>query len=132
MSVIGEVKASLDAIGAEQQVCLFVFLISYPLALGALLEGRGKRVAAFTALAAAIGFVATTSPWMHAVMLIVLLVGCVGLLIATVYLLDAAHRAVAREALVPALLAEEAPPAMAAPAAGRERIKLREPATAKP
>ena len=44
MSVIGEIRASLDAIGFEQQACVFVFLMSYPLAL--LTRRLEKRVPA--------------------------------------------------------------------------------------
>src|SRR3954471_1214369 len=63
MSVIGEIRVSLDAIGFEQQAFLFAFLTSYPLAIGRLLESRGRIYAAYIATGATAGFTIVTTPW---------------------------------------------------------------------
>src|SRR5687768_17722492 len=95
ISVIGEIKASLDAFGVEQQACVLVFLMSYPLALGALLEPRGRRIAGAIAAASSVVFVVMTDPWMHAVLLLVLGVGGIGVFIAAVYVADYVSRRIA-------------------------------------
>ena len=133
MSVIGEVRATLDAMGVEQQACMFVFLMSYPLTLGALLEARGRRIAGGFAASSAMAFAAFTDPWFHAVMLVIGGVGGVGLFIALVYLTDHAYRRFAAAPVVPggelALEAVEAA-ASAPPALARERLPLSPAATA--
>lgn len=88
MSVLGEIHASLDAIGVEQQSCVFAFLMSYPLTLGALLDGRGRHIAAAISVASVAGFAFFTDPWFHAVVLVVLAVGATGVFIAAVYVVD--------------------------------------------
>lgn len=131
MSVIGEIHASLDAMGIEQQACVFAFLMSYPLVLGGLLERRGRRLAGAMAAASAFGFIAFTTPWMHAVLLVVLAVGGIGVFIAAVYLADYAARRLAgrgtrAEVIEPA---GEAPAVQIAP--GRERVPLGAPVSVK-
>ncbi|WP_280150944.1 hypothetical protein [Piscinibacter sp. XHJ-5] len=127
MSVIGEIRVSLDAIGYEQQVLLFGFLASYPLALGGLLGARGKRIARYTAAVSMIGFAAMTDPWFHGVLLVVMVVAGMGLFIAAVYGLDFLQRSVLR--VQPALEPVEAelPSPMSDSLPGREerRRKLR-------
>ncbi|MBW8830908.1 MAG: hypothetical protein JF606_16070 [Burkholderiales bacterium] len=88
MSILGEIHASLDAIGVEQQVCVFAFLMSYPLALGGLLDWRGRHIAAGVSVASVAGFAFFTDPWFHAVVLVVLAVGATGVFIAAVYVVD--------------------------------------------
>ena len=88
MTVIGEIHASLDAIGPEQQACMFALLVSYPLTLGALLEARGRRMAAGASALSVAGFAVFTNPWFHAVLLAALGIGIVGLLVAAVYVVD--------------------------------------------
>lgn len=95
MSVIGEIHANLDAIGLEQQACVFVFLMSYPLALGALLDARGRRLAAGVATASVVCFAVFTDPWFHAVMLVVLAVAATGVFIVALTLIDRVARALA-------------------------------------
>lgn len=132
MSVIGEIHASLDAMGVEQQACVFAFLMSYPLALGGLLERRGRRVAGAVAAASAAGFIAFTNPWMHAVLLVVLSVGGVGVFIAAVTLADHVARRIAWRGM-PAEVIEpisELPPAQPAPE--RERVPIGAPVSVKP
>jgi hypothetical protein len=109
MSVIGELRISLDAIGFEQQACLFAFLASYPLAIGGLLESRGRRIAGMTAAASMIGFVAMTTPWINGVMLVILFVAASGLFIATVCALDQLPRLVLRQRLDPIPIQAELP-----------------------
>jgi hypothetical protein len=109
MSVIGELRTSLDAIGFEQQAFLFAFLASYPLVLGGLLEARGRRIAGMTATASMIGFVAMTDPWIHGVMLVVIIVASSGLFIATVCALDQLPRLMARQRLEPIPIQAELP-----------------------
>jgi hypothetical protein len=134
LSVIGEVRATLDTIGAEQQACVFVFLMCYPLALGRLLEGRGRRIAAEFAVASALGFMVLTDPWMHAVLLLAVGMGGLGLFIAAVFAVD---RLAGRMALpdsaqrsAAALPVSVQPGAAALPA--RERMPIRVTVSAKP
>lgn len=95
MSVIGEIHANLDVLGPEQQACVFVFLMSYPLALGALLDTRGRHVAACFAASSVVCFAFFTDPWFHAVMLVVLAVAATGVFIVALTLIDRAARALA-------------------------------------
>jgi hypothetical protein len=88
MSVIGELRVSLDAVGVEQQVLLFLFLTSYPLALGQLLGHRGKRLARVALLLSVAGFAALTDPWIHGLLLVVMFVAGMGVFIVSVYLVD--------------------------------------------
>lgn len=134
MSVIGEVRATLDAMGVEQQACMFVFLMSYPLTLGALLEAKGRRIAGGFAASSAIAFAVFTDPWFHAVLLVIGGVGGVGVFIAMVYLADHAYRRYAVAPLVlPEELADQAAEAaaVAPPAPVRERLPLSPAAPAK-
>jgi hypothetical protein len=125
MSVIGEIRVSLDAIGYEQQAFLFGFLASYPLAIGGLLAARGKRYAGYTAAVSMIGFALMTDPWIHGVLLVVMVLAAMGAFIAAVYALDLLRRSVAGRGH-PALEPEEPEmPLQAAEAApdreGRQR-----------
>jgi hypothetical protein len=117
MSVIGEIRVSLDAIGYEQQALLFGFLASYPLAIGGLLGERGRRIARAMAAVSILGFAAMTDPWFHGVLLMVMLLAGMGLFIAAVYGMDLLQRSVMP--LQPALQPVEAeePPLPAAEAA---------------
>lgn len=90
MSAIADLHSSLAAMGAEQQACVFVFLMSYPLTLGALVGTRGRRVAAAVAAGAALGFIATSDPWMYAVLLVAAGLASVGVFIAAAYVVNAA------------------------------------------
>jgi hypothetical protein len=104
MSVIAEIHSSLDAVGFEQQVCMFVFLSSYPLVLGRLLEGRGRRIAAGMAIASATGFALFTDPWFHAVLLTIAVIACFGLLIAAVCIFEQVQRIALHGATRPAFV----------------------------
>jgi len=133
MSVIGEVRATLDAIGVEQQACVFVFLMSYPLALGGLLEARGRRIAGGTACASALAFAVFTNPWMHAVLLVVMGVGGIGVFIAGAYLTNHVSRRIALRGM-PVIDAPPLPEELPAPvpSAERERVRLGRPVSVKP
>ena len=124
MSVVNEIKASLDAFGVEQQACVLAFLISYPLALGALLEARGRRIAGAAAGLSAIGFALLTDPWMHAVLLMVLGVGSLGVFIAAVYAIDFVSRHIAQRGLARPQAELSPEPAPAQSAVGRERVSI--------
>lgn len=95
MSVISEIHANLDAISLEQQTCVFAFLMSYPLTLGALLDRRGRRIAACVTLASVLCFAFFTDPWFHAVVLVVMAVGATGVFIVAVTAIDRLARACA-------------------------------------
>jgi hypothetical protein len=131
MSVIGEIRASLDAMGVEQQACVFVFLMSYPLALGGLLESRGRRIAAGFTGSSALAFVLLTDPWLHAVLLIVFGIGGIGLFIAAVYAADHVSRRIAMRG-VPQPMLDTAPEVAPASSATRERVPIGAPASVKP
>lgn len=123
MSVIGEIRVSLDAIGYEQQAYLFAFLTSYPLAIGGLLEPRGRRYAGWIAAAAVLGFVIETDPWINGVFLMVFFIGAMGLFIASVCALDQLPRLLLRSRLVPIPVQAELP--LMPSDAPREREGLR-------
>jgi hypothetical protein len=131
ISVIGEIKASLDAFGVEQQACVLVLLMSYPLALGALLEPRGRRIAGAIAGASSVFFVVVTDPWMHAVLMLVLGIGGVGGFIAAVYVVDFASRRIALRGI--ALPESDAlPEPVPTQAVERERVPIGTPLSVKP
>jgi hypothetical protein len=132
MSVISEIRASLDAIGYEQQACVFMFLMSYPLAIGGLLESRGRRTAGLTAGASAIAFGLLTDPWMHAVLLVVLGVGGLGVFIGAVTLADDVSRRVALRGMPKPGPEPVLDVAAVQPAPGRERVRIGATASVKP
>jgi hypothetical protein len=61
--VIGDVERNLQALRPEQYLLAYVFLCSYALALGHMLERRGRALCAGLSLAAATGFVACSVAW---------------------------------------------------------------------
>jgi hypothetical protein len=132
ISVIGDIKSSLDAFGVEQQACVLVFLMSYPLALGALLEPKGRRIAGAVAGTSTVVFIAMTDPWMHAVLLMALAVVGIGLFIAAVYVADFVSRRIALRGLAMPDEAEPLPEPAPAVAVGRERVPMGRPLSVKP
>jgi hypothetical protein len=86
---MSDLNTSLHAMQFEQLLLAFAFLISYPLTLSAFAGTFGRRCAAGAALLAATGFVATTTPWLHGVMLIVFTVVGFGFFIAAVWSMSA-------------------------------------------
>jgi hypothetical protein len=123
MSVIGDIRVRLDAIGFEQQAFLFAFLTSYPLAIGRMLEARGRRYAAYAAAGSMAGFTIMTTPWINGVMLILFCVLAMGLFVASVWMLDQLPRLAMRARLVPVPIVAEAPAVL--PDAPREREGVR-------
>jgi hypothetical protein len=96
MSVIDDIRATLNAIGFAQQACLFVFLATYPLTLGTLASARGRRTAGLAAALSMAGFVCLTDPWMYGVLIAAAMLAGVGAFIATAWLLDQLPRLVVR------------------------------------
>ncbi|HEY2925282.1 hypothetical protein [Piscinibacter sp.] len=86
---MNELDTSLHAIGPEQFVLAFAFLISYPLSLSSFAGLRGRRWAGLGAFAAAAGFAALTDPWMNGVLLLAVAVVGVGLFVAAVWAMSA-------------------------------------------
>ena len=86
---MNELDNSLHAIGLEQFVLAFAFLISYPLSLSSFAGVRGRRWAGLAALAAAAGFSALTDPWMNGVLLLAVAVVGIGLFVAAVWAMSA-------------------------------------------
>ena len=130
MSVMGELHASLDAMGVEQQACVLAFLMSYPLTLGALFEQRGRRIAAGLAAISVVCFGVFTDPWFHAVLLVALAIGAIGLFIVCVYIIDRVSRHYAFKGL-PIEEVEfvdsdepESEPSAPEPATGRPRFPI--------
>lgn len=76
---MSEILDTLRAMERIQFALLMLFLTSYTLCLGSLLEAGGRRGAAFVALITAGGFVRFTDPWYHGLLLLVAMVGIVGL-----------------------------------------------------
>ncbi|WP_124538237.1 hypothetical protein [Piscinibacter terrae] len=130
MNVMGELHASLDAMGVEQQACVLAFLVSYPLTLGALFEQRGRRMAAGVAAVSVVCFGIFTDPWFHAVLLVALAIGAIGLFIMTVYVIDRVSRHYAFKGLpieeVEFVDSDEpdAEPALPQPASGHPRFPV--------
>jgi hypothetical protein len=75
MAAIG---STLDAMGVEQYLLAFLFLVSYTLALSDFIGARGRHYAVMGALTAAIAFAARTDPWMHGVLVVVVAVVAIG------------------------------------------------------
>ncbi|RQP25583.1 hypothetical protein DZC73_00435 [Albitalea terrae] len=127
---MGELHASLDAMGVEQQACVLAFLVSYPLTLGALFEQRGRRMAAGVAAVSVVCFGIFTDPWFHAVLLVALAIGAIGLFIMTVYVIDRVSRHYAFKGLpieeVEFVDSDEpdAEPALPQPASGHPRFPV--------
>jgi hypothetical protein len=88
--VFSEISNSLQAMGLVQYLMVLLFLMSYPLALTEFAGARGRQYAALVALAAAVAFVAFTSPWEHGVLLVAVAVLAMGAFGAAVWLLYAA------------------------------------------
>ncbi|HEX6363378.1 MAG TPA: hypothetical protein VFZ93_10500 [Albitalea sp.] len=101
MSVLGELRVSLEAMGHEQLAFLFAFVSTYPLAIGGLLEARGRCWAGSIAAAALLGFILATDPWVHGVLLTLFALGAMGVFIAAVCVLDRLPRLLARSSRVP-------------------------------
>lgn len=76
-----ELGLSLERMSFLQLVLLLGFVAAYMLAIGGLLEPRGRWRAAGLSLLLAAGFVAATDPWVHGALLVVFVVGGLGLFV---------------------------------------------------
>ena len=112
---LGDIEHSLDTLDFARLLLAFVFLTSYALALSRLASARTRGVVALASLAAAAGFVATTSPWEIGALLVAFAVAGMGLFIAAVWLLSLALRGTRRQV----------PDAARAPAAAEPAASLR-------
>ncbi len=81
MTVGEELQSSLRQMGFLQLLQLLVFVAAYPLALGSFVESRHRWRAAGLAALMALGFCVATTPWVHGVLLMALLVGALGIFI---------------------------------------------------
>lgn len=88
MSVASEVHTSLRSMGFVQLFLAIVFLTCYSVACSTLFEGRGRLRAAGVAIAAAVGFIAFTNPWVHGVLMLAGAVGGLGLFAAISWVLS--------------------------------------------
>src|SRR5882724_1287915 len=80
-------QKTLETLGVIQLLLAFVFVTAYTLALGGMLNERGRWRGALAALLAAIGFTCATSPWVHGVMLTAFAIAGIGLFMALTWLL---------------------------------------------
>lgn len=75
MTAVGN---TLQAMGVEQYLLAFLFLVSYTLALSDFIGVRGRHYAVMAAITAAIAFAARTDPWMHGVLVVVVAMVAIG------------------------------------------------------
>jgi len=94
---LSDIEHSLDTLDFARLLLAFFFLSSYALALSRLASARTRGVVALASLAAAAGFVATTSPWEIGALLVAFAVAGMGLFIAAVWLLSLASRGTRRQ-----------------------------------
>ena len=124
MSVLAEVFDTLKAMSLLQLLLAFIACIGYALAQGALVEPRGRRVAAALAALGATGFALESAEWTYAAMLAAAAIAGMGLFIAAVWLtsrllgFDRVHMLPAADAPLPE---PEPEPAAAQPGAARQR-----------
>jgi hypothetical protein len=83
-----EIVASLDHLSVPQYALAFVFVASYALSIGAILEGRGRLVFAILAAVSAVVFAGTMDPWFHGALLVAYAVIGMGLFIGVVWLMS--------------------------------------------
>jgi uncharacterized membrane protein len=102
--VIGDVARNLEILTPEQYVLAYVFLCSYALALGRLLERRGRLACAGIAAVAAVAFVARSAAWEPGVVAVAIALvglGAVGASAWVFWTLANWHRPVHANALAP-------------------------------
>ncbi|WP_280150588.1 hypothetical protein [Piscinibacter sp. XHJ-5] len=75
MSAVG---STLDAMGVEQYLLAFLFLVSYTFALSDFIGVRGRHYAVMAALTSAFAFAMRTDPWMHGVLVVVVAMVAIG------------------------------------------------------
>lgn len=104
-----DVTASLNKLSLLQMVLAWAFVACYALALGGMLEARGKRRAAGLAALAAVAFCALGDHWVHGVLLVMFAVAGMGLFVAAAWVLAGTARwAIRQRAEKPAPVAPAA------------------------
>jgi hypothetical protein len=111
---MSELGQSLERMSFVQLLLLLAFVAAYVLSLGAMLGSRWRRRAAALALVLAMGFAASTEPWVHGALLVVFVVAGLGLFVVLSWLL--ARVLVPRRAAAPAQDTAPAESASARPA----------------
>jgi hypothetical protein len=122
--VIVDVARNLEAMQPEQYVLAFVFLGSYALALGHLLDRRGRAVCAGIAFVTAVAFIACCNPWEEGVMLVALTLVGMGAFSAIAWLFWAAATWSEQRALRAALEPAPLPQPSAARRTGAAWLRL--------
>jgi hypothetical protein len=84
---MSELGQSLERMSFMQLLLLLAFVAAYVLSLGAMLGSRWRRRAAALALVLAVGFAASTEPWVHGALLVVFVVAGLGLFVLLSWLL---------------------------------------------
>lgn len=87
LSPMDDITASLNKLSLLQMVCAWTFVACYALALGGVLEARGSRRAAGTAVLAAVLFCALSENWVHGALLVLFAVAGMGLFVAAAWVL---------------------------------------------
>ena len=125
--MIVDVARNLEALRPEQYMLAFIFFGSYALALGHLLEQRGRAFCAGTAFVSAVAFIACCDPWEQGVMLVALALVGMGAFSATAWLFWTGVTWREERAIRSALAAVPQPQAAAAhrPAVGWLRLLVR-------
>ena len=86
MTGLGDVFGSLKATSQLQLLLAFIACIAYAFAQGSLLASKGRRLAWFTTLCAAVGFTFESDDWTHAIVLLGFAVAGMGSFVAVVWL----------------------------------------------
>lgn len=102
MTDSGGLQQSLAAMGFVELGLALVALCCYSLAFNGSLAGPTRLKAAACAMLAAGGFVATTDPWVHGVILMVIGIAGIGLFVAAVWVLSAVCGLTRRKEPLPA------------------------------
>jgi len=108
MTAVGN---TLQALGVEQYLLAFLFLVSYTFALSDFIGVRGRHYAVMGAITAAIAFAARTDPWTHGVLVVVVAMVAIGAFAGIVWGLWAAFGWPQGEAGAPVERVELAAPA---------------------
>lgn len=87
LSPMDDINASLNKLSLLQMVFAWTFVACYALALGGMLEARGSRRAAATAVLAAVLFCAFGDNWVHGALLVMFAVAGMGLFVAAAWVL---------------------------------------------
>ena len=115
LSGMQDVGHTLREMDFPQLLLVFLFVASYTTSIGGLATPRGRRWGAAVAAVSAIGFVATTEPWVNAALLLVFSLVGIGGFIACVWGVSAAVGASGKRAEREAVAAGAAPGASLPP-----------------